>query len=338
MNAIKFRSRLGQFCQRGPHLLWLLLTVASSNALTATIAAAQYPSKPIRLIVPFSPGGGTDLLARLIGQRLSEALAQPVVIDNRAGAGGNLGIELTARAPGDGYTLVLVAGSFAIIPSLYHKLDYDPVRDFAPVGLVATIPYVIVSTPKLPAQTLKEFIALARAKPGQLNYGSGGSGTSGHLAAELFKISADINLLHVPYKGSVPAMTDVISGQLQLLFIGISASAPHIKTGRLRGLAIVAPQRSAVLPDVPTVGEAGLPGFDVTTWYGMLAPAATPAGIVQRLNRELTRIIQSPDTRERLAVLGADPATNSPAEFSSFIKQEIAKWHKAVQAAGLQAN
>ena len=315
----------------------MVLGVNLAHALAVAGAMAQYPNKPIRFILPF-PGGATDFLGRVVGQRLAEALGQPVVIDNRPGAGGNLGIEIAARSAPDGYTLVLVAPNVTISPSLYRKLNYDPVRDFAPVTPVATVTMVIITHPALPAQTLKEFIALAKSKPGQLNYGSGGSGTSLHLAGELFKITAGVDLVHVPYKGASVAMNDVIGGRLDSLFIGIPAPAPHIKAGRLRGLAVLASQRSPVLPEVPTATEAGLPGFEVTTWYGVLAPAGTPKDIVARLNREIVRIMNAPDTKERLAVVAADPMTSSPEQFSAYIKQEIARWSKVVRTAGLRAD
>src|ERR1035437_2771261 len=323
--------------KRGYRVLLMVLGVNLAQAFATAGAMAQYPNKPIRFILPF-PGGATDFLGRVVGQRLAEALGQPVVIDNRPGAGGNLGIEIAARSAPDGYTRVLVAPNITISPSLYRKLNYDPVRDFAPVTPVATVTMVIFTHPALPAQTLKEFIALAKSKPGQLNYGSGGSGTSLHLAGELFKITAGVDLVHVPYKGASVAMNDVIGGRLDSLFIGIPAPAPHIKAGRLRGLAVLAPQRSPVLPEVPTATEAGLPAFEVTTWYGVLAPAGTPKDIVARLNREIVRIMNTPDTKERLAVVASDHMTSSPEQFSTYIKQEIAKWSKVVRTAGLRAD
>jgi tripartite-type tricarboxylate transporter receptor subunit TctC len=310
---------------------------AATLVLGAAHAADQYPSRPIRLILPFPPGGATELLGRIVGQKLTERMGQPVVVDSRGGAGGNLGLELTAIAAPDGYTLVLAPPSLAISPSLYKKLNYDPVRDFAPVTLVATVPMGIFTNPSLPS-TLKEVIALAKAKPGQLNYGSGGNGTSLHLAGELFKIQAGVNIVHIPYKGSSLALTDLIGGRLQLVFIGIPAPAPHVKSGRLRALAVIAPQRSPQLPDTPTVAEAGMPNFEVTTWYGILAPAKTPRDIVMRLNRELVVIMRDPDTKERLTVLGAEPAPGTPEAFASYIKQEIVKWAEVVRKAGLQAD
>jgi tripartite-type tricarboxylate transporter receptor subunit TctC len=300
--------------------------------------ADAWPSKPLRFILPFPPGGGTDILGRLIADRMSAGLGQPVVTENRGGAGGNVGAEAAARSAPDGYTIVLVAPSLAISPSLYSKLNYDPVRDFAPVSLVATVPNVMVTHPSVPANTLAEFIRLAKTKPGEMNFGSGGSGTSNHLAGELFNIVAGVKLVHVPYKGVNLAMNDVLSGQIHLVVIGVPAAAPHIKAGKLRALALVAPQRADALPDVPTVAEAGLPNFEVTTWYGILAPAGTPKPIVTRLNAELARIMHAPDLKERLTALATDPVTSTPEEFADYIKREIAKWGEVVRQAGLKAD
>src|SRR5260221_8254846 len=255
--------------------------------LLCTAAQAQdaYPSKPLRLILPFPPGGGTDILGRLVAERLAARLGQPVVTDNRGGAGGNVGAEAAARAAPDGYTLLFAATTLAISPSLYAKLNYD-LKDLAPISLVATVPNVMITHPSVPARTLQEFIALARAKPGELNFGSGGNGTSNHLGGELFNMVAGVKLVHIPYKGVNLAMNDAMAGNVQLVLIGITAAAPQIKAGRLRALAVLAPQRSAALPDVPTAAASGLPDLDVTTWYGLLAPAGTPRPIIARLNAE----------------------------------------------------
>lgn len=301
-------------------------------------AAEPYPARPLRLILPFPPGGGTDILGRIIAERLGANLAQPVVVENRGGAGGNVGAEAAAKAAPDGYTIVLVAPSLAISPSLYAKLNYDPVKDFAPITLVGSVPNVLITHPATPARTLADFIALARSKPGGMNFGSGGSGTSNHLAGELFNIITGVKLVHVPYKGVNLAMNDALSGEVQLVVIGIPAAAPHIRAGRLRALALIAPQRSPALPDVPTVAEAGLPNFEVTTWYGVLAPAGTPRPIVLRLNAELRRVMHAADIRERLANIATDPVTNTPEEFAEYIRLEIAKWGKVVREAGLRAD
>jgi tripartite-type tricarboxylate transporter receptor subunit TctC len=321
---------------RGLGLLALALVAATVPASAQSPDA--WPSKPVRFILPFPPGGGTDILGRLVAERLTANLGQPVVTENRGGAGGNVGAEAAAKSAPDGYTIVLVAPSLAISPSLYSKLNYDPVKDFAPVSLVATVPNVMVTHPSLPAKTLAEFIQLAKNKPGEMNFGSGGSGTSNHLAGELFNIVAGVKLVHVPYKGVNLAMNDVLSGRIQLVVIGIPAAAPHIKAGRLRALALVAPQRSSVLPEVPTVAEAGLPKFEVTTWYGILAPAGTPKAIVSRLNAELVKIMHAPETKERLDAMATDPVTSTPEEFAGLIRREIAKWAEVVRDAGLKAD
>jgi tripartite-type tricarboxylate transporter receptor subunit TctC len=302
------------------------------------LAQDAYPSKPLRLILPFPPGGGTDILGRLVAERLSARLGQPVVTDNRGGAGGNLGAEAAARAAPDGYTLLLAAPTLAISPSLYAKLSYDPQKDLAPISLVATVPNVLVTHPSVPASTLQEFIALAKAKPGELNFGSGGSGTSNHLGGELFNSVAGVKLVHVPYKGVNLAMNDAMAGNVQLVIIGIPAAAPQIKAGKLRALAVLAPQRSAALPDVPTAAEAGLAELDVTTWYGLLAPAATPRPIIARLNAEIVRTMREPELNERLAAMAVDPVTSTPEEFAVYIRQETAKWGDVVRKAGLRAD
>jgi len=303
------------------------------------LAAAQdaYPSRPVRFILPFPPGGPTDILGRLISERLTAQLGQPVVTENRGGAGGNVGAEAAARSAPDGYTIVLVAPSLAISPTLYAKLNYDPVKDLAPISLVATVPNVVVTQTAHPA-TLREFIAAAKAKPGGMNFGSGGSGTSNHLAGELFNILTGAKLTHVPYKGVQLAMQDVIAGRIDLVVIGVPASAPHIRSGKLRALAVIAPQRLPALPDVPTVAEAGLPGFEVTTWYGILAPAGTPRPIIARLNAELVKTMHSPEMKERLAGIGTDPVTSTPEEFTAYIQAEIGKWGDVIRKANLRAD
>jgi tripartite-type tricarboxylate transporter receptor subunit TctC len=303
-------------------------------------ASAQdtYPSRPVRFILPFPPGGGTDILGRVIAERLSANLGQPVVTENRGGAGGNVGAEAAAHSAPDGYTIVLVAPSLAISKTLYSRLNYDPVKDFAPISLVATVPNVMITNPAVEAKNLQEFIALARSRPGAMNYGSGGAGTSNHLAGELFNIVTGAKLVHVPYKGVNLAMQGVLAGEIELVFIGIPAALPHIKAGKLRALALVAPQRSPALAEVPTVAEAGLKDFEVTTWYGVLAPAGTPRPIVSRLNAELVKIMHAPDVKERLAAMATDPLTSTPEEFAAYLKQEIAKWGDVVRRANLKAD
>jgi tripartite-type tricarboxylate transporter receptor subunit TctC len=300
-------------------------------------AQDAYPSRPVRFILPFPPGGPTDILGRLISERLTAQLGQPVVTENRGGAGGNVGAEAAAKSAPDGYTIVLVAPSLAISPTLYAKLNYDPVKDLAPISLVATVPNVVVTQTAHPA-TLREFIAAAKAKPGGMNFGSGGSGTSNHLAGELFNILTGAKLTHVPYKGVNLAMQDVIAGRIDFVVIGVPAAAPHVKSGRLRALAVIAPQRLPALPEVPTVAEAGLPGFEVTTWYGILAPAGTPRPVIARLNAELVKVMHSPEMKERLAGIGTDPVTSTPEEFTAYIQAEIGKWGDVIRKAGLKAD
>ncbi len=300
-------------------------------------AEDAWPSKPIRFILPFPPGGGTDILGRLLAENLSTRLGQPVVTENRGGAGGNVGAEAAAHAAPDGYTIVLVAPSIAISPSLYSKLNYDPVKDFVPVAMVAQVPNVMITHPSV-ARSLKEFIALAKSKPGGLNFGSGGAGTSNHLAGELFNLVAGVKLVHIPYKGVNLAMNGVLAGEVQLAFIGIPVPAPHIKAGRLVGLAVLAPHRSPILPDVPTAEEAGLANFDVTTWYAILAPAGTPRPIISRLNTELVSIVHAPEVKERLAALATEPLTSTPEECGAYIQREIERWGDVVRKAGLHAD
>ena len=313
------------------------LLLACGGAL-AQPAAESYPSKPVRFILPFPPGGGTDILGRIIAERLTTNLGQAVVIENRGGAGGNVGAEAAAKSAPDGYTIVLVAPSLAISPSLYARLNYDPVKDLAPISLVGTVPNVLITHPSVPAQNLAEFIALARTKPGGMNFGSGGSGTSNHLAGELFNMVAGVRLVHVPYKGVNLAMNDVLGGQIHFVVIGIPAALPHIRGGRLHALGVLAPQRAPTLPDVPTVAEAGLPGFEVTTWYGVLAPAGTPRPVIARLNTEIHRVMHAPDLKERFAATGTEPWTSTPEEFADYIRKEIAKWGKVIREANLKAD
>jgi tripartite-type tricarboxylate transporter receptor subunit TctC len=316
----------------------LIALVLCSLFVVAAGAQDAYPSRPLKFILPFPPGGGTDILGRVIAERLSASLGQPVVTENRGGAGGNVGAEAAAHSAPDGYTIVLVAPSLAISPSLYSKLNYDPVKDLAPIGLVATVPNVMITNPAVEAKNLQEFIALARSRPGAMNYGSGGAGTSNHLAGELFNIVTGARLVHVPYKGVNLAMQGVLAGEIQLVFIGIPAALPHIKAGKLRALALVAPQRSPALPEVPTVAEAGLRDFEVTTWYGIMTPAGTPRPIVSRLNAELVKIMHAPDVKERLAAMATDPLTSTPEEFAAYLKREIAKWGDVVRKANLKAD
>lgn len=317
----------------------LLSQLGSANAFaqSASPEAMDFPRKSIRLVVGFSPGGPTDLLARTIGQKLTESLAQQVVIDNRPGANGIVGSELVAKAAPDGYTILMATASHAINPSLY-KLSFDPINDFAPVTPVGTGAYVLVVHPSVPAKSLKELIALARSRPGQLSFGSGGIGAATHLAVEILKSMAGIDMIHVPYKGGGPAMIDLLGGQLSLIFNDQLTTLPYIRSGKFRALAVSSAQRSSMLPNIPTVAESGLPGYEVIGWYGMLAPAGTPAPLINRLYREVVRIVQMPDVRERFLSLGTEPFTAAPPQFATFIKAEIPKWGKVVKDANIKAD
>ena len=305
--------------------------------LVAGAGAQPFPSKPIRLVVADAPGGAPDQLARLLAQRLSEQLGQQVVVDNRAGAGGNLGAELAAKAAPDGYTLFMGTPAHAINTGLYRKLNYDLIRDFSPVTQVTSGQYVVVVHPSLPAKSIRELIALARGKPGQLNYASAGSGNATHLAGELFASATRIKLVHVPYKGSGPAVTDLVGGQVQLMFANLVAALPQVKTGRIRALAVTGQTRAAAAPELPTVIEAGVPGYVVTSWFGVLVPAATPRELIMKLNAELARTMSAPDVRDRLAADGAEPTTGTPEQFGAFLRAEITQWTKVVKDAGIVA-
>jgi len=298
----------------------------------------EYPNRPVRVVVPFPAGGGTDIVARMVTQKLAESMSANFVIDNRGGAGGTIGTELAAKSAADGYTLVIVSGSHAINPSLYKKLPYDAVRDFAPVTLLVSGPGLLVVHPSVPARTVKELIALARSKPGQLFYASAGSGTPPHLAAELFKTMARVDIVHVPYKGNTPAFVDLLSGQVSLSFPTIPSALPHVKSGKLRVLAVTSAQRSKTVPDIPTIAESGLPGYEASSWYGVLAPAGTAGAVVGKLQKEIAKVLRDPHVRDKLLGQGLDPVGNSPAEFAAMIKSEIGKWAKVVQASGAKAD
>jgi len=305
-------------------------------ALTAIAHAQEYPSRPVRLVVSSSPGSGVDIVGRIVAQRMSEILGAPIVVDNRAGAGGMLGVQLVSRSAPDGYTVLMVAPSFTIAASYERDLSFDVIRDFAPVGQATTGHYIAVVHPSLPVFTLKELIALAKARPGQLNFGSGGNGNSSHLAVEYFRSMTGINIVHVPYKGSGPAVTDLIAGQIQLMFANISAAVPYVKTNRLRALAVTGEKRALALPNLPTVVEAGVPGYVVTNWFGVAVPAHTPPEIIAKLNTALTTAMRERDMRERLAGEGAEPAPGTPAEFGKLIAREVAIWAKVVRSAGVK--
>ena len=314
---------------------WMLLAAATG---ACAAASEPYPAKPVRVIVAFSPGGYVDLVARLVAGPLSMALGQQVVVENRAGAGGIVGTELAARAAPDGHTLTVgSAGTHAVNQSLYRKLPYNVLRDFQAVARLSDSPNILAVHPSLPVRSVKELIALGRARPGQIMYASAGAGTSTHLAAVLFEHLARVRFVHVPYKGGGPALIDVVAGQVPITFGTAASVSPHTKTGRLRGLAVTASQRSALLPDLPTIAEGGLPGYEMLNWLGMFAPAGTPRAVVERLSTELIRIVRLPDIRERLNAQGAEPAPLGTEEFTVFVKSEIEKWAKVVAATRMTA-
>ncbi len=314
---------------------WLKTLAALALTVPLLAAGQSYPSKPIRIVVPFPPGGATDILARAVGVELTRAWGQPVPVENRPGAGGNIGADMVAKAAPDGYTLVMgTVGTHAINMSLYSKMPYDTVKDFAPVTLVASVPNILVVHPSLPVKTVHDLIELAKSKPGQIYFASSGNGTSIHLAGELFKTMAGVNMVHVPYKGSAPAVADLLGGQVSCMFDNMPSSLPHVKAGKLRGIAVTSARRSPATPDLPTIAEAGLPGYEASSWFGILAPAGTPREIVTKLNQTIVASLQTPEMRERLSSQGAEPVGDTPEEFAAYIKSEIAKWAKVVKASG----
>ena len=301
------------------------------------VTAQNFPARPIRLVSPFAPGGGNDLVSRTLAQALSKSLGQPVVVDNRPGATTIIGMELVAKAPADGYTLVMSSSTLAINVTLYPKLPYDSIKDFAPVSLVATTPLILAVHPSQPMTSVAELIALAKAKPGELFFPSAGTGDAPHLAAELFNIVAGVKLVHVPYKGAAIGINDLVAGRLALMFGTSPTTLPHVRSGRLRAIAVTGRVRSAVMPDLPTVAESGLPGYEAGSWYGMLAPAHTPKAVLAKLSAENATALSSPEVREKLKAQGVDPVGNTPEQFAVYIKQEIVKWAKVMQAANIKA-
>jgi tripartite-type tricarboxylate transporter receptor subunit TctC len=315
---------------------FLLATVLALGALSAL---AQYPNRPLRLIVPFPPGGAVDILGRAVSMNARETLGQNIVVDNRPGFGGAVGSEVAARATPDGYTLLMGSTStISINPALVSKLAYDPIRDFVPITLVAFVPHLLASSTSIPAANLKEFIAHVKARPGQVAYGSAGNGTPHHIAMEMFKQMSGLDMLHVPYKGTAPALIDLLSGRVGVMSAEVLALLPQVRAGKLRALGMATSTRNQVAPDIPTVSEAGLPGFEVTGWYGLLAPAGVPKDITNRIARDVAKTLGSSDMRQRLADLGATPVGNTPDEFAVFIKREGAKWAKAVKDSGARVD
>lgn len=314
----------------------LAAAVTVFSAISAgTVAGQAYPSKPIRFVAAFPAGGPSDIVTRAVGKRMAEIMGQPVVVENRSGAAGHIGAESVARSAPDGYTLLLGGSYLTIGPSLNRKLPYDPVKDLSPVGLVALNQYVLLTHPTVPAKTVKELIRLAKSQPGKLNYGSSGVGAPPHLATELFKTMAGINAVHVPYKGATPALADLIGGHIDFYIGGISGALPHAKSGKLRALAVTGSRRSSQLPEVPTIAEAALPGYEVATWFGLVGPAGISRDIVSKLNAVITKIVGEAEMQAFLVRQGLEPTTNTPAEFAEFIRREIPKFAKIVKAAGL---
>lgn len=307
-------------------------------ALVAPFALAQaYPTKPIRLVVPFGPGGSNDIVARILAQKLTEAVGQSVIVDNRPGAGGTVGTDAVVKAAPDGYTIMIGATStIAANVGLYPKRNFDPVRDLTPIGQIAEGAFLMAVPSASPARTVREFIDLASAKPGQLNYGTSGRGSSMHLMGEMFKMLAKVDMVHVPYKAGGPAIADLAVDRVQLVYSDLAALLPFVKSGQIRALAVTTPKRSALLPDLPTMAEAGLPGYDATSWYGILGPAGLPREIVIRLNSEFARIVQSPEGRERFAALGIEPVTGTPEAFATYIREQVVKWSGVANASGVQ--
>ena len=323
-------------------LIWsglALVITATSSAAIAQDIAGKYPNRPLRIVVTYPPGGPTDIVARAVGQKLAEAWGQPVVVDNRPGAGGNIGTDLVAKSPPDGYTLVLSNFGPMIISSfVYSKLPYDPVKDLTPVTLAATSWFFLVVHPAVPVASVSELIALAKARPGQLTFSSSGNASPSHLASALLQSVAGINLTHVPYKGGAPAIAAVMGGEVQLAVESPPPIIPQVKAGKLRALGAARPDRSPLLPEVPTVKEAGLPGFEVGSWYGFHAPAGTPKPIIDKLNAEMIKAMQMPELRDRFAAVGAETIANSPAQFGAFVEAELKKWGKVIQAAGVKVD
>jgi len=317
---------------------WKWIAMLLPLTLPAMAHAQGYPARPIRLVVPAPPGGGTDILGRMVAHKLTDTLHQQFIIDNRGGASGMIGSEIVARADPDGYTLLICFTTHVTNPSLYPKMSYDPVRDFAPVAMVGVIPSVLVLHPSIPSQSVKEFIAYAKARPGKLIYGSAGSGSATHLSTVLFNAMTGTSMVHVPYKGSAPALTDLLAGQINLMFGNMASAMPHVRGGKLRALAVTSANRSAAAPELPTIAESGLPGYEATSWFALFAPARTPAAIVNKLNTEVNTLVKLPDVKERMLGLGADALPMSSRELSVYVESEIVKWGKLIKASGAKAD
>ncbi|OGB47676.1 MAG: LacI family transcriptional regulator [Burkholderiales bacterium RIFCSPLOWO2_12_FULL_65_40] len=311
------------------------IALAATATLPLGAAAQNYPTKPITIVVPFAAGGTTDILARLVGQYLSTELGQPVVVENKAGAGGNIGAAFAAKAAADGHTLFMgTVGTHAINAALYKKLPYDPIKDFAPLTRVAMVPNLLVAHPSQPFKTVQEMIAYAKANPGKINFGSPGNGASPHLSGELFKSMTKVDMVHVPYKGSAPAVSDLLGGQISIMFDNLPSVIPHVRGGKLRAIAISTAKRSADLPDVPTIAEAGVPGYEATSWFGLFAPAATPAPVLAKISTALSKVLANAEVKKKIDDQGGEPANETPAQFADFIQKESLKWGKVVKESG----
>ena len=313
-----------------------IAAIAGAGLLGSSAALAQaYPSKPVTIVVPFAAGGTTDILARIIGQALTTELGQSVIVDNRAGAGGNIGGAMAAKAPADGYTLFMgTVGTHAINASLYKKMPFDPIKDFAPLTRVANVPNLLVANPAQRYKTVKELIAYAKANPGKVNFGSSGNGSSIHLSGELFNSMAKVELTHIPYKGSAPAVTDLLGNQIAIMFDNLPSVIPHVRSGKLRAIAISTAKRSHELPDVPTIAEAGVPGYEAMSWFGLFAPAATPKPVLDKLSGALAKVLANPEVKKKIVDQGGDPVSETPAQFATFIQSESVKWGKVVKESG----
>ncbi len=320
-------------------LLCAALAAAVAGVAGVAAAADAFPSRPVKLVVPFPPGGPLDATGRLIAQKLTDAWGVSVVVENKPGAGGNIGADAVAKSPPDGYTIVMGAlSTHAVNPSLYAKMPYDAIRDFAPITLLATTPNVLVVNASLPVNSVKELVAYAKANPGKLSFGSGSNGSAGHLAGELFKVDTGTDIVHIPYKGGAPATQALLAGDVQFMFDNLANATPQVKAGKLRALAVTTAQRSKLAPELPTMAEAGIPGFDISTWFGLMAPAGTPKEVIAKWNADVVKILNSPEMRERMTALGAEPAPDTPAEFAAFIQAENTKYARIVKASGAKVD
>ena len=333
-------SNLLQHVSRSTRLVAITLAVVMVGSAAATTAMAQaYPTKPVKLVVPFPPGGSLDITGRLLAQKLTEVWGQPVVVENKPGAGGNIGADLVAKSPSDGYTILLGAlSTHAVNPNLYAKMPYDAVKDFAPITLIAITPNVLVVNAASPVNNVREFIAYAKANPGKLAFGSGSNGSAGHLAGELFKVETGSDAVHVPFKGGAPATQALLAGDTQFMFDNLANAMAQVKAGKLKALAVTTAQRSPLVPELPTMAEAGLPGFDISTWYGLFAPAGTPPAVVAKWNADVAKILNSPDVRAKLVADGAEPSPNTPEQFAQMIARELSKYARIVKASGAKVD